>query len=294
MRLSSGRTRPLPPEARYPARDPRVRSRSIALASGEPVRLVEAGEAGAEPVLLFHGWAGSVYNFRHLLPLLAEGGRRAIAVDLRGHGLSDRPNDASTYSSSALLQYALDVMDALELWRATLVGHSMAGALVVDLLQRDPSRLSGVVLLAPIGFSRIARVTVARALRIREWLPGRAPRWAVKLVLRRMYGVRRTFDEHDVDEYWSALQHPQSLAALFALAERYDWSIRQWAAVPVSVPLRIVFGQRDRLVTAVAAAARARTVRGASVTVVEGAGHMLAEEVPEEVAREILSVAPPD
>ena len=45
----------------------------------------------ARPVVMLHGWGASLYMYRHALDRLPRPGLRAIAVDLRGYGLSDKP-----------------------------------------------------------------------------------------------------------------------------------------------------------------------------------------------------------
>ena len=87
----SKRAVPLAAAEMYPARVAEVRARWVALPDGERVRVVECGRDDAPPVLLLHGWGCSVYAWRHIAPALAAAGWKAIAMDLRGHGLSDRP-----------------------------------------------------------------------------------------------------------------------------------------------------------------------------------------------------------
>jgi pimeloyl-ACP methyl ester carboxylesterase len=281
--------RPLSSEDLYPARDPSVRARFLSLGHGERVRVAEAGADDGDPVLMLNGWGASVFNYRLVLPRLAEDGYRGIALDIRGHGLSDASGDASQYTSEALTEQVVSVLDALQLRSAVLVGQSMAGAAVLDTVWRVPERVRGAVLLAPIGFAHIARVTAARLLRVRQWHPRRVPRWVVELILRRVYGVRASFTERDVDEYWATLQAPATVTALMLLVERFDWTPRPPRACPPGTPLHVLFGERDRLIPAARAAARARRFTGALVEVIEGAGHLLAEEVPGEVVRAIES-----
>jgi pyruvate dehydrogenase E2 component (dihydrolipoamide acetyltransferase) len=280
----------MPPEHWYPARDPVARARFVTLASGERVRIVEAGDAGSDLVVLLHGWGGSAYNFRHVLPRLARSGRRAVAADLRGHGLSEKPGAIDAYSSGAMAQHTLMLLDALGTSRATLVGQSMAGAVVLDVTHRAPQRVQGAVLLAPIGFTPIRRVSLARLFRARAWGPDRVPRWMVTFVLRRVYGARGGWSARDVEELWAALRFPEVVTALFALVERFDWSPRQPDPAGLAVPLRILFGERDRLIPASRAQAHARSFTGAEVSVVPGAGHLLADEVPDEVADAIVGL----
>lgn len=253
---------------------------------------MEAGPSSGVPVLLLHGWGASAYSFRRLIPLLVEAGFRTIAVDLRGHGLSDRPGPEGAYSAAALVQFVLRVLDRLGIARAVLVGQSMSGALVLDVWFAAPDRVLGAVLLAPIGFTSLRRIAVARLIRARRWSPDRVPRWVVTLLLRRVYGVRGTWDGRDVDEYWWPLLEARTTAALMSFVNQFDWMPRDTGrACDGAPPLRIVLGERDKLIAWPRATAWARRMPAAHVTVVPGAGHLLAEEVPEETLQEILAAA---
>lgn len=279
----------LPPDEWYPAGDAQARSRFVSVSDGERVRVVEAGPPDGTPVLLVHGWGASAYGYRRLLPLLAAAGLHGMAVDLRGHGLSDKPRRAGAYTSQALVQYLSELLDALRWTRGVVAGQSMGGALTFDLVHRAPERFLGAVLVAPIGLVPIRRIDVARRIRARRWAPRRVPRWMVTLQLKRVYGERATWDERDVDQYWAPLRTPDCVSALAGLVEEFDWTCR--SAAPVPVPIHVVLGERDRLISADRAAQRVRAFPDVRVRVISGAGHVLAEEVPNAVAHEILAVA---
>jgi pimeloyl-ACP methyl ester carboxylesterase len=111
---------------------------------GLRIRYLEQGAGPA--VLLLHGgslgssadvWTDSIAAF-------AEQGLRAIALDLPGFGLSDNPQDHSVaYRQHSVLAF----MDALGLDRASLIGHSQAGAFAVNLAFAEPQRVAKVVVL---------------------------------------------------------------------------------------------------------------------------------------------------
>src|SRR5476651_553026 len=88
----------LVPAAMFPAGVPAIRVRYVALPGGLTLRVAEAGDADAPPVLLLHGWGASMYMWRAWFAPLAAAGFRAIAVDLPGHGLSSKPEAPATYS----------------------------------------------------------------------------------------------------------------------------------------------------------------------------------------------------
>ncbi|MGD9891249.1 MAG: alpha/beta fold hydrolase [Dehalococcoidia bacterium] len=108
---------------------------------------VEQG-SGDEPVVFVHGYTGSLRDWEETFARLPSD-IRAIAIDLRGAGESDRPGQGYT-----LPQYAEDVhlaTRALGLDTFTLVGHSMGGGTAMQFAVTHPERLRRLVLVAPIS-----------------------------------------------------------------------------------------------------------------------------------------------
>ena len=144
----------------FPTGDARFRTRYVQLPSGMRLRIVECGDQDAADIIVcLHGWGCSVYTFRELLPLLARAGQRVIAIDLPGHGLSDKPESKEAYTADALINCIIGVLDALGVARATFVGHSMGGALSARIAVRYPGRVKRLVLCAPVGFGAIRPIT---------------------------------------------------------------------------------------------------------------------------------------
>lgn len=71
-----------------------------------------------------------------VLPLAATG-RRVIALDARGHGCSDKPHDPAAYAGRAMARDVVDLMDALGLTRAVLIGYSMGGYTALEAAMLD-------------------------------------------------------------------------------------------------------------------------------------------------------------
>jgi pimeloyl-ACP methyl ester carboxylesterase len=278
----------LPPERWYPFARQDVRARTLALGA-ETLRIVEAGPATGFPVLLLHGWGASAYSFRHLLPLLARSGLYGIALDLRGHGLSAKPDARDDYRAEAMAGQVIAVLDALGLTRAALVGQSMGGAIALDAALMAGDRAHAVVLVAPVGLTPIRRIAVARALLASRWLPTRVPRWIVRAILHRVYGNVRAYEAADVDEYWAPYQDERQARAILTMIDEFDWTRRpRQRFEQMSGRIRVVLGQRDRLVTPARARSWLRALPPAQVTVVRGAGHLVAEERPEAVLGAII------
>ena len=112
---------------------------------------VDDGGSGTVPVLFTHSYAGTGAHWRaQLLHLRLR--RRAVAMDLRGHGESDAPSSGD-YSVPALAEDIAAVADALEMRRFVLVGHSMGGAAAAAYAGKYPERVSGLVLAGTPGKS---------------------------------------------------------------------------------------------------------------------------------------------
>jgi pimeloyl-ACP methyl ester carboxylesterase len=271
----------------YPANDPGVSARDI-VAAGERVRIVEAGPSNGFPVVFLHGWGGSAYNFRHVLPALGSAGLHAIAPDLRGHGGSFAYNHArGAFSSASMAAWVKSLLDELGIGRCVLVGQSIGGAIAMDAAALLRERVTTLVLLAPIGFTTVRRVMLTHGP---AWLyPTTSPRWVVRWVLQRIYGSRAQWTERDVDEYWEPLRQPGVVRSIMQSAREFDFTPRDPAALQLNAHLVVRFGELDGLISHREAMAHANRFKGADAAVLSGVGHVPAEEVPDEVAKLIKS-----
>jgi len=247
---------------------------------GERVRIVEAGPPEGFPIVLLHGWGASAYNFRGVIGPLAREGFRVVAPDLRGHGDSETRLPVGAWTRQAMIAWVRQLLDALDVRRCVLVGQSVGGAVALDAAASMPERVSATVLLAPVGFTPVRRVALARWLR---WIhPSHTPRWLVSAILRRIYGTRGKWSDRDLDAYWRPLQRPDVVAAILQSAREFDFTPRDPSAYRGSA-LVIRFGELDRLIPHAAAMRLASRYAGVDAAVLPGVGHVPADEVPDEV-----------
>jgi pimeloyl-ACP methyl ester carboxylesterase len=107
------------------------------------------------PILLVHGLASNSRIWDEVAGLLAAR-HRVVALDQRGHGLSDRPEPGTGgYTFDRMVADLLTVMDVLGLDRPTMVGHSWGGNVVLSFAVAHPDRLQGLVLVDG-GFIELA------------------------------------------------------------------------------------------------------------------------------------------
>lgn len=260
-----------------------VSARFVTLSSGLRVRVVESGAGNARPVVLVPGWGCTAWIFHETLVPLADCGFHAIAVELKGHGESDKPAGESEYSTAAMREHLLEIIDALGLEKTGIVGHSMGAAIAAHLAAIAPTRVSGLVLAAPVGFSGVRGMWLLRLLTPRFALPVLrrvVTRLLLRMILSVVYGSLRRASNQDVEEFYVPVKMPGSIRALRNLLHEFEWTAR---FPRLDVPYIRIFGSEDVL----APPGDTRGNGALKTIIIDGAGHVLFDEAPELVNREI-------
>lgn len=111
---------------------------------------LEWGDASAPPLLALHGWLDNAGSFATLAPLLAAR-YRVIALDLPGHGHSDHLPTGTSYHYLDHVRAALGALDALELPRCSLLGHSLGAGIASLVATAAPARIQRLHLIEGLG-----------------------------------------------------------------------------------------------------------------------------------------------
>jgi pimeloyl-ACP methyl ester carboxylesterase len=109
----------------------------------------EYGE-GDRPLVLIHGLLMNRRMFDRLGPEMAERGNRVIAVDLLGHGRSDRPPEMSRYSMTFFARQVEALLDHLELDQAIVGGTSLGANATLELNHLAPERVKAMMIEMPV------------------------------------------------------------------------------------------------------------------------------------------------
>lgn len=237
------------------------------------------------------GLGVSAFTYRHQLPTLCEAGYRALAVDLKGHGFSDKPIGRREYAFGAMIAHVEDVVDALAMnRRVVLVGQSMSGPLAIHFAKAHTDLVGALILIGSVGLGEIPLASAAPLVSPRlvdPIAPYLVRRWLVRAGLNLVYGDPRRLTDDVVDEYWAPAQFPEFAYAMRALIHAFPWMPLPDAALrQLDERSLIVIGARDRVVRH--AESRVARLTGPTVVVVEDAGHAVNEERPEVVNEVIL------
>jgi pimeloyl-ACP methyl ester carboxylesterase len=139
-------------------------SRWLTLGNGVTLRYEERGDPSAAAVVLLHGLTDSRQSYERLTALLPPR-IRTIAIDLRGHGDSDRPGE---YGIADMAGDVVRFLDAKGERRVTLVGHSMGSLVAREAARRGRDRVTRLVLIGSgVSFDNPAVRAFAEELRAR-------------------------------------------------------------------------------------------------------------------------------
>jgi pimeloyl-ACP methyl ester carboxylesterase len=276
----------------YPAGVAGLSTRFLTVDGGIRLRMVEGGPRDAHPLLLVHGWGGFTYSFAETIPALLHAGYRVLAVELPGHGLSDKPADDSWYSSASLEATVKDVIARERLESFSYIGHSMGG--LIGLRLAADHQLPGLERLALISSAGLGRIPALLPLKllsprvVNRVVPSLLTRRVVQGILTLAFGTESRPTEHDVDQYWAQTQWDEYAWACRASAHRVDFRRVPAARLrALTVPVLVISGARDRVVARVARHAAA--IPTARLLHVPEGGHLVMQECAERTNSELLS-----
>ncbi|MEZ0357148.1 alpha/beta fold hydrolase [Mycobacterium sp. SA01] len=275
------------------------------------LRVLEAGDPGAPAVVLAHGFPELAYSWRHQIPVLADAGYHVLAPDQRGYGGSSAPEAIEAYDIHRLTGDLVALLDS-EVGggaaQAVFIGHDW-GAMVVwhtALLHPDRVRAVAGLSVPPIPRARSRPTERWREkfgddfymLRFQE--PGRADAEMaadVAATMREMFADLSPsappgwISDAEFDHYVAEFGRTGFTGALnwYRNYDRNWESTPQLAGAHITVPALFVGGTADPIAPTMNPA-RAREVVAGPYTErwIDGAGHWVQQERPEDVNRILL------
>jgi len=119
--------------------------------------------AGDRPIVLIHGLLMNRHMFERLGPILAERGNRVIALDLLGHGRSDRPEDLQRYSMPLFAYQVTALLDHLGIESAVIGGTSLGANVSLEAAVRFPERVQALFIEMPVLDNALSAVAAVFA-----------------------------------------------------------------------------------------------------------------------------------
>jgi pimeloyl-ACP methyl ester carboxylesterase len=267
-----------------------VRGARIVEMPGGDLQVLDQGPRDAPPIVLIHCFTCSINWWQRLIPYL-DRDHRVIAIDLLGHGGSEKPRTG--YSMQNQAQLVAQALGRLGVTRATVVGHSLGGAVAVALSEQTPNLVGRLVIIdrAPDNsgdFDLLARATFVPVL-------GEAL-WRVKAEFTIRKGLEQAFapgydvPDQFVDDVkrmtYTSYDHSGGDVNDYTDQKPLDDRLRS-----TRIPLLVIFGAEDQIYDAREALSAYADVPGAQTALIQGAGHSPNVEKPGQTARLILRFA---
>lgn len=224
------------------------------------------------PLVFIHGAGGSTLSWAFQRPHF-EGSYTVILADLPGHGNSEGPSCDSVGGYADALKDALTIN---QVPAAFIVGHSMGGAIAIDLAMRYPALVRGIVLIGTGARLKVYpeilegivkdKEKTARMIIDTAFSPGFPEQLKEKVFTEYMKNDAKTvFDDFTACDGFNVMGQLESL----------------------SVPALVICGKEDRFTPVKYSHYLTDTITGAGLVLIEGAGHMVMIERPAEINRSI-------
>ena len=262
--------------------------------NGERVAYLDVGQG--QPVILIHGFGGSMWQWEHQQqPLSAE--FRLITPDLIGSGLSTKPD--IEYRPEQMLEYFIGFMDALRIRQATLVGNSMGAGLAIGMALTYPDRVSQLVLIDGLPANVRERLTSPS---IKRALDTAAPSWLASFGNWLFGGVM-------IASVLEEIVHDPALLTP-AVIERSNRNRQRPGVIPplmtvrdtlplwesgfakrigeIRHPTLILWGEEDRVFPLPTGEDLRRTIKGSALVRIPNAGHIPQWERPDLANRAMI------
>ena len=262
--------------------------------NGERVAYLDIGQG--QPVILIHGFGGSMWQWEHQQqPLSAE--FRLITPDLIGSGLSTKPD--IEYRPEQMLEYFIGFMDALRIRQVALVGNSMGAGLAIGMALTYPDRVSQLVLIDGLPANVRERLTSPS---IKRALDTAAPSWLASFGNWLFGGVM-------IESVLQEIVHDPTLLTP-AVIERSNRNRQRPGVIPplmtvrdtlplwesgfatrigeIRHPTLILWGEEDRVFPLPTGEDLQRTIKGSALVRIPNAGHIPQWERPDLANRAMI------
>jgi len=256
---------------------------------------VERFGHGGTAVILIHGFPTSSFLWRNIAPAITDAGHTAYAIDLFGHGESDRPYD-SDFGIASQSEYLDAAMTALRVARGILVGVDIGGDIALRLAATRPERVEKLVLINTPAFdelpakdiTQLQRNTARFAVRTTRGILGAAP--LVEAVLKASVAdPEKHMPTKLIARYLAPFvgkegpNHLLTLANSISAEDLEDIELRD-----IHVPALLLWGEEDAFVDAKVGEKLSNALPDGRLVRVPGVGRLLPEENPQFLTEHLL------
>ncbi len=253
------------------------------------------------PVILIHGFGGSMWQWEHQQHALAQH-FRVLTLDLPGAGLSDKPE--IDYRPDQMLDFFVGFMAAVKIPQATLVGNSMGAGLAISMALAHPTRVAKLVLIDGLPQHVMEKLTSPS---VRRALETSAPSWLVSFgnwlfgglmiesVLKEIVHDPALLTPAVIERSNRNRQRPGLIKPIMAARENLPlWESGFAMRIgEITHPTLVIWGEEDRVFPIAVGEELHQTIKGSRFTRIPTAGHIPQWERPDVVNQELITFIRP-
>lgn len=249
-----------------------------------------ASQTNVQTLVFIHGFLSCSFSFRKLLPLLHTE-YNLLCFDLPGFGESQKVSSIH-YSLHEYAALTNELLDALDINKAILVGHSMGGQISLRTCIQHPERVDKLILLCSSSYIKSS----SKPLRLCSYLPffpyclsvGMSSINLQKNFQHLVYD-HTLLTQDVIDGYTNSFSEKGFYTALAKLVREREEDLPTSTLNKINFPILLIWGKDDRLVPLRVGERMKKDLPDAELLVFSNTGHLIAEEQPERTVDAIRS-----
>lgn len=235
-------------------------------------------------IVLLHGFLSSTFTFRHLIPLLHRN-FQVLTVDLPPFGKSGK-SSSFVYSYKNMAQTVIHLINHLNLKNITLIGHSMGGQIVLNILHMMPQISDQAILLSSSSYLKRAALPLKYTsylpffhLFVKYWLG----RTGVKKNLQESLFNHALINDEMIQGYLEPFLSKEIFMALTRMIRHREGDLSEEALKQIQTPCLLIWGEHDKSVPVHIGERLKNDLANAELVVLKETGHAIPEERPNEI-----------
>ncbi|HEY4552506.1 MAG TPA: alpha/beta hydrolase [Bacillaceae bacterium] len=237
-------------------------------------------------IVLLHGFLASSFSYRKLIPYLMKD-YHVITVDIPPFGKSGK-SKGFRYSYENMAKTVAELIKSLDRENVFLAGHSMGGQIALNVVHQDPGLAQKVVLLCSSGYLERARRPLIWSsyipmfdLYVKHYLG----RTGVMGNLVNVVHDKELIDSPMVAGYMEPFRDRAIFAALSRMLRHREGDLPSHILKSIDTPCLLLWGEYDRIVPVSVGKRLAHDLPNSRLVILKNAGHLIPEEIPDEVSR---------
>ncbi len=237
-----------------------------------------------KPLILIHGGGMWLYTYRKNIPDLSRT-FSVYALDMPGYGYTETCTGKPRYGIDIMADVLLGFMDAHDIEKASLVGHSWGGGWAIHFTHSHPDRVDKLVLIDSSGLDSrdILEWELLKYPLIGDFLIRCLSQKALKKRLERSFFHKDLVTPDMVSEIYTPLKFTANMKAQGFLARNQDWQKTEAAMPHIHQRVLLIWGDHDRYLDVKLAGRFTGLFPNIELVQVENCGHSAHEEYPKQV-----------